>query len=46
MFEGKPRTAFLLCEALPSGRMASRIFSAYKCAFILATWRLLFGSPS
>ena len=35
MFEGKPRTAFLSCQALPNGT-ASGIFSSYKRAFTVA----------
>ena len=35
MFEGKPRTAFLSCQALPNGT-ASGIFSSYKRAFTAA----------
>ena len=35
MFEGKPRTAFLSCHALPHGT-ASGIFSSYKRAFTAA----------
>ena len=35
MFEGKPRTAFLSCQALPNGT-ASGILSSYKRAFTAA----------
>ena len=35
MFEGKPRTVFLSCQALPNGT-ASGIFSSYKRAFTAA----------
>ena len=35
MYKGKPRTAFLSCQALPNGT-ASGIFSSYKRAFTAA----------